>query len=78
MANLDIGTPVGVVDKRLGWGSSGATNLAEIANMTSTSALRTRLQAISGTKFTTARLNSMSKNDMLYALRMESNDKAGI
>ena len=32
--------------------------------------LRTRLTAINGTYFTTAKLNTMTKNDMIYAVRL--------
>jgi hypothetical protein len=78
MADLDINDITGVVDKRTGRGRTGAHQMAEIANVTSISALKTRLTAISATKYTAARLASMTENDMLYALRVESADSAGI
>lgn len=78
MADLDISNPVGITDKRRGRGQTGAHEMAEIANTNTVSTLKTRLTAISATKYTAARLNSMTKNDMLYALRLESADSAGI
>jgi hypothetical protein len=78
MANLDISDPTGVVDVRRGRGATGANTLAEIANTTSVSAMRTRLAALDAGYFTAARLDLMNKNDMLYALRVRSADSAGI
>lgn len=78
MANLDIRSSTGIIDKRSGRGVTGVAILAEVANTTSTSVLRTRLTAISATKYSTARLNAMTKNDMLFALRVETADSAGI
>jgi len=46
-------------------------NYATVAN------LRTRLAAVNGSYFTTARLNSMNENDMTYALRL-ADDPGGI
>lgn len=77
MANADLG--VGVidsVDKRKVQGAS--TNpLATPANYASVSALRTRLAAINGSLYTSAYLDTMTKNDMIYAVRL-SDDSAGI
>lgn len=78
MAELDINDPLGIVDKRRGRGSTGAHSLAEVANLTSISAMRTRLTAISATKYSTARLASMTENDMVYAIRLETADSASI
>lgn len=78
MANLDINDPLGLVDKRRGRGTSGAHTLAEVNNATSINALRTRLAALSGTTFTAARLDAMTENDMLYALRLHTADSAGV
>lgn len=79
MANLDINDPIGVTDKRRGRGSTSATHgLAEIANMTTVGGLRARLAALDATAFTAARLDAMTENDMLYALRVRSADSAGI
>ncbi len=78
MAEFDIGDATEVVDKRLGRGTSGVSQLAEVNNATSTSAMRTRLAVLDGTYFNTSRLNTMTKNDLLYALRVRSSDLAGI
>jgi hypothetical protein len=66
------------VDKRRGRGGTGASVLAESANMTSVSALKSRLTALSATSYTAARMNSMTVNDLIYALRVASADAAGI
>lgn len=79
MANLDINDPIGVVDIRRGRGNTSATHLhAEIANETTIGGLRARLTALNSTSFTSDRLDAMSRNDMLYALRVHSTDAAGI
>jgi len=41
------------------------------SDMSSIAAMRTRLTAISGTTYTAAVLNTMTYNDMVYALRMQ-------
>lgn len=69
MADLDINDPFGVVDKRRGRGSTGAHSMTEIANMSTISSMRTRLAAINAGYYTAARLNNMTENDMMYALR---------
>jgi hypothetical protein len=51
--------------------------LATPLNYTSISALRTRLAAINGALYTSAMLDIMSVNDMVYALRM-NDDKTTI
>lgn len=61
-----------VTDKR------GNVPLTEVTNAGTVAALKARLTALNGTSYTAARLNSMTKNDMLYALRVESADAAGI
>ena len=78
MANAQMG-PINerFVDKRRGRSSDGVS-LAEAANLTSLPNLRARLTAISGTTFTAARLDQMTVNDMVYALRMHSADAAGV
>ena len=78
MANLDINDPLGIVDKRRGRGTTGNHNMAEINNMTSINAMRTRLQALNAGYYTNARLETMTENDMVYALRVASADSAGI
>ena len=79
MADYMIGTVPNdtFVDKRRGRGNASTTILAEGNNMSSVSALRTRLTALSAA-YTSTRLNQMTVNDMIYALRMLSSDSAGI
>lgn len=75
MANVDVATfeiVGGFVDKRNGRGLTGAVNFTEINNSTSISAMRTRLAAINAGYFTAARLDTMTRNDMIYALRVHS------
>lgn len=80
MADLDVRSIYGIQDKRKGRGIDKTANtpLAEVANMKDVNSLRARLTALSATKYTTARLDSMTVNDMIYALRLESADSAGI
>lgn len=47
----------------------GDSELGTPANYVSITAMRTRLAAISGTYYTTAMLDSMTVNDMVFALR---------
>lgn len=54
---------------------TATSEFATPANYASTSALRTRLAAINGGYYTAAKLNNMTKNDMVYAVRL--NDDAG-
>lgn len=78
MADLDIGSPLNVVDKRLGRGSNGVTSTVEVANTSSTAALKARLTALKPSSYTAARMMTMTENDLIYALRLESADSAGI
>lgn len=77
MADLDIDAPRGVTERRRGLGFTGASPLTSTANLDSVSAMRSRLATINGTYFTAARLNGMTKNDMMYAIRL-NDDAAGI
>lgn len=76
MANANLGVVIDVVDKRQtqGLGTSAITTPANYDDVT---ALRTRLAAISGTAYSAANLDAMTKNDMVYALRL-NDDTAGI
>jgi hypothetical protein len=69
MADTDLNTVWGFVDKRRGRGTTTTEANAETANMTSIAAMRTRLAALNGAYYTTARLNTMTENDMIYALK---------
>lgn len=77
MANFDIGNRQKVVDKRAGRGTTASPLTTTDTNARDVTAMRARLTAISGTTYTAARLNTMTENDMLYALRM-SDDLAGV
>lgn len=75
MADLTLNNVFGVTDKNhAGDISAGNFDDGEVltdTDMWTVAAMRTRLAAISGTIYTAARLNSMTPNDMVYALRME-------
>lgn len=69
--------------RKAGAGSTGIGGStlqdAEAANFRDVNSMRTRLAAINGTYYTTARLDSMTDNDMVYALRVHGGDTgAGI
>lgn len=74
MANAQVDSPHQFVDKRRGRIFTAGDPNAETVNMGSISAMRTRLIAINATYYTTARLDAMTENDMIYALR----DAAGV
>jgi hypothetical protein len=76
MANLDTANFVRVTDKRAGTGFT-STPFATKANYTDIADMRARLTAISGTIYTAARLDQMTQNDMVYAIRL-NDDAAGI
>ena len=78
MASGTINNGRGFVDKRHGRVNSSTTKLAEEANYGNVSSMRTRLTAISATKYPSWKLDAMTKNDMVSALRLETGDKAGI
>lgn len=81
MADLTLGgfnaAPV-FPDKRRGRGATGADVIAESANMSTVSTLKARLTALAPTSYTAARMNTMTRNDLIYALRKASADNAGI
>lgn len=76
MVDSDLGELAGFVDKRRAKGQLG-TSLATAANYDSVAAMRTRLAAFNGAYYTAARLNSMTENDLVYAVRL-ADDAAGI
>lgn len=78
MADAQMG-PVNTrfVDKRRGRSTDGVT-LAEANNFTSVANLKARLTALKATTYTAAKLATMTVNDMVFALRQESADSAGI
>lgn len=63
-------TKLGFVDKaRNATGGSSAASVATPANYASTDSLRTQLNTLAAATYTTAVLNQMSVNDMVFALR---------
>lgn len=56
-----------------GGGTDGNQSEHEDTDYVSVSALRTRLAAIDGTYYTAARLNTLTYNDMVYAVRLNDN-----
>jgi len=78
MADAQMGPiDVGFVDKRRGRTYDGVV-LTEEANYSKVSTLKARLTALKPSQYTAAKLNNMTVNDMVYALRVESADSAGI
>jgi len=79
MADLDL-TTTDFTDSRNGRGVvvTADSNFAERANADDIKSLKARLTALDATSYSAARLATMTKNDMLYALRVESADSAGI
>ena len=86
MADNELENPVGYVDIRrnakgqdLGAASPGTQPAAAATAVDegTVSALRTSLTTANAAFYTAARLNQMTKNDMVYALRLTSN-AAGI
>lgn len=74
MADAQVESVFGVTIK----GRAQGTNTASFgtpANYGSISAMKTRLAAANGTYYTAARLNQMTFNDLVYALR--ETDDAG-
>ena len=72
MADLQIGSVHGVnanEGKNINGGDDAGAGFID-ADMLTVDAMRTRLAAISGTSYTAARLNTMTTNDMIYALRV--------
>lgn len=65
------------VDKRRSDTPTNTTPLGTAASYLSESALDTRLNAISSTSYSAARLRTMTTNDKIYAVRVHD-DSAGI
>ena len=75
MANLNVNNRLGVIDKRNGRGTA-VSPLASDANNKDITARKARLTAISAL-YTADRLDKMTANDMLYAIRL-NDDAAGV
>ncbi len=86
MANVERENPLGYVDKRRqakgqdagnANGNPVASGVGDASNYASVAGLRARLTAVNGTYYTAARLETLTKNDMVYAVR-QADDVAGI
>lgn len=72
MADQMMGYPnLGFVNSRKAIDGMGgqASNLNNISNYVSVQSMRSRLAAANGAYYTTARLDSLTVNDMIFALR---------
>lgn len=75
MADAQVGSiDLGLTFKNETQGTNAAL-VATPANYASINAMKTRLAAISGASYSAARLNTMTVNDLIYALRL--NDDSG-
>jgi hypothetical protein len=78
MANAQCGNvDQNFIDKRR-FRSYDSNTMAEQNNYDYVYELRARLAALSASTFTAARLDAMTVNDMVYALRLHSADAAGV
>lgn len=83
MADQQVGNALGVAAVNVGGttnrsningGASGAPQAGlDIDNADTISALRTRLAAIDAGFYTAEKLNTMTLNDMIYAVRLNDN-----
>ena len=74
MADRQVGNHAGVTVRSIRQsGGASASDGFDDADMLDLAAMRTRLAAINGAVYTAARLNTMSVNDMIYALRVADN-----
>lgn len=78
MADIDVrGNVFGFNDKRNGRGAAARVTV-EDANLLDVATMKARLTVLDGAYYTAARLNQMTINDMVYAIRLKSADVAGI
>lgn len=78
MATTQVKNALGIVDKRMAPLRSNANsqyNGTVHTNTKDVAALRARLTAINPTSYTSARLDAMTVNDMIFAIRQ--NDDPG-
>jgi hypothetical protein len=69
MAQGQVTSAYGLVDKRRGRVQVGANPHTEKGNLDSVNAMRTRLAALNPTYSTAAKLDAMTVNDMVFALK---------
>lgn len=80
MAGYDIDPNLGLSDKRHVGRTTAVKNAADLATLSNYSGINglyNRLQVINAGYYTAARLAQMSKNDMIYAVRL-NDDLAGL
>lgn len=77
MADSQIGSVDLALTFRNETQGTNAALVATPANYASVSALKARLTAINSTSYTTARMNQMTVNDLIYAVRL-NDDPASI
>lgn len=71
MADHQIGAITGIASRT----RASAREVKPVTNMDSIANMRARLQTINATLYTNAYLNTMTENDMRYAIRLA--DQAG-
>lgn len=76
MANLERENELGFVDIRRTQSSTSGV-LGTFSNYQDVATLRSRLSTIDAAYYTATMLDSMTKNDMVYAVRL-NDDAAGI
>lgn len=77
MADTEHENSIGVTDRRRTQTQTDLPGtLGTSVNYTDVGSLRTRLAAIDAGYYTSARLDNMTKNDMVYAVRL-ADDAAG-
>lgn len=80
MANADLTNNFGVPERRESTNAQAKSSLSPLGtpnNYTDITKLRARLTALNAGRYTSAFLDVMTKNDMIYALRT-LDDSAGI
>ena len=80
MADQQLGNQAGFVAVSIGNGTTNKTNMnggvgapdlaLDLDNMDNIAAMKTRLAAVDAGFYTAARLNTLSYNDMMYAVRI--------
>jgi hypothetical protein len=77
MADFDVrGNVFGFVDKRNGRGAASRVTVEDV-NLLDVTTMKARLAALDAAYYTATRLNQMTINDMVYAIRVKTADVAG-
>lgn len=77
MARTQLGTPGGFVDVRQNQRNNGVSTVATPANYATVASRDARLSAANPTLYSARRLQTMTENDKVFALRL-IDDAAGI